>query len=57
MLKAPMGPAPKTMAVSPSVMAERVMPCRATARGSARAAARDDSPSGRRSSDRVLTRT
>ena len=54
MVRAPMGPAPKTMAVSPSPTPERVMPCRATASGSASAASRAESPAGRRSSDRAF---
>ena len=37
-LKAPIGPAPKTMTLSPGATPERVMPCRATDSGSARAA-------------------
>ncbi len=48
-----MGPAPKTMAVSPRTMPDRVMPCSATARGSARAATRGDIPSGRRNRERA----
>ena len=38
MLSAPMGPAPKTITVSPGVTPERVMPCKATDNGSASAA-------------------
>ena len=43
---APIGPAPKTITESPGWTPERVMPCSATARGSVRAAARSDMPSG-----------
>ena len=56
-VSAPMGPAPKTIAESPAVIPERVMPCRATARGSASAAARGDIPSGRGSSERASHNT
>ncbi len=38
MLKAPMGPAPDTITVSPGPTPERVMPCSATDSGSASAA-------------------
>ena len=48
-----MGPAPKTMAESPGTMPDRVMPCSATASGSARAATRGDMPSGTRKSERA----
>src|SRR5271157_1480564 len=49
MLSAPIGPAPKTITVSPGVTPERVMPCNATDSGSANAAWRAARPSGRRS--------
>ena len=56
-VSAPMGPAPITMAVSPGPMPDRVMPCRATANGSASAAWRAESPSGRRRTPAARTRT
>src|SRR5271165_4070599 len=52
-LRAPMGPAPKTITESPGAAFDRVIPCRATASGSARAAWRSESPSGTASSDPV----
>ena len=47
-LNAPMGPAPKTITLSPGATPERVMPWRATDSGSASAAWRGDRPSGSR---------
>ena len=47
-LNAPIGPAPKTMTRSPGATPDRVMPCKATERGSASAAWRGERPSGRR---------
>ena len=46
-VSAPIGPAPMTSARSPSTSPERVMPCSATANGSASAASRIERPSGR----------
>ena len=54
-VNAPIGPAPNTMALSWSVMCERVMPCSATASGSARAASRSERPSGRANSEAAFT--
>ena len=51
-----MGPAPITMAVSPGAMPDRVMPCRETASGSARAAWRAERLSGRRKTLAARTR-
>ena len=47
-LSAPIGPAPKTITLSPGATPERVMPCSATDSGSASAAWRGERPSGRR---------
>ncbi len=57
MLSAPMGPAPKTITVSPGAMPDRVMPWRATDSGSASAAWRGARPSGSRRTpaDRATT--
>ena len=51
MERAPIGPAPMTMTLSPGATPERVMPWRATASGSASAAWRADRPGGSRSSE------
>ena len=52
MESAPIGPAPMTITLSPGAIPERVIPCSATASGSASAAWRALRPGGRRSSDR-----
>ena len=50
---APIGPAPMTITLSPGATPDRVIPCSATASGSASAAWRADRPGGSRSSDSV----
>ena len=50
MVSAPIGPAPSTSTRWPGRMPDRVMPCSATASGSARAAARGSRPAGSGSS-------
>ena len=57
MVRAPMGPAPMTITRSPGAAPERVMPCNATASGSARAAWRDVRPGGSATSAAAPTST
>ena len=55
-VRAPIGPAPMTMAVSPGATPDRVIPCMATARGSASAAWRAERLSGKRKTPAARTR-
>ena len=57
MESAPMGPAPITVTLSPRLTPDQVIPCRATASGSANAARRAVKPGGSRNSEAARTST